>query len=92
MVAGSLRRALGRFAAELREEFGRPAMNRRILHRLAVAEEADLARLGLTPRDVRDAAAPDIADATSFLAARRAARSGVAGQSSLRRGERIQFE
>ena len=80
MVAERWRRAWDRIAAGLREEFGRSAMNRRVLHRLTATGEADLARLGLTPRDVREAAAPDVADATAFLMARRAARDLISLQ------------
>ncbi|WP_449410573.1 hypothetical protein [Methylobacterium komagatae] len=61
-------------ADELREEFGRPAMNRRILYRLSTAPRHELASLGLTPNDVREAAAPGITDAAGFLTAKRALR------------------
>ncbi len=91
MVADRLRKVLVRVAADLREEFGRPAMNRRILHRLAAASEEDLARVGLTPADLQAAAAPGVTDAASFLTARRAARVAGSKQSSMRCGETIQF-
>lgn len=89
MAAAGWGSRMARIAADLREEFGRPAMNRRILHRLATTEEADLTRLGLTAADVREAAGPGVADAASFLTARRAARSGGADQVSRRRRETI---
>lgn len=69
-----LHHVLRRFAEELRESLGRPAMNRRILHRLASTDEADLRRLGLTPWDVREAALREVTDVAAFLNARRALR------------------
>ena len=77
MIADQVRRTVQRVADGLREEFGRPAMNRRILHRLSTAPRHELAHLGLTPGDVRDAAAPGITDAAGFLRARRASRRGA---------------
>ncbi len=74
MVGDRLRRAVQRVADGLREEFGRAAMNRRILHRLSTAPLHELARLGLTPSDVREAATPGVADAAGFLRAKRALR------------------
>ena len=91
MVADHLRRVLGRVAADLREEFGRPAMNRRILYRLASASENDLARLGLTPSDLYAASAPGVTDAASFLSARRVARLEGSRQSSTQCGKPFQF-
>ncbi|MFC6789433.1 hypothetical protein ACFQE0_07245 [Methylobacterium komagatae] len=49
-------------------------MNRRILYRLSTAPIHELASLGLTPSDVREAAAPGVADAVGFLRAKRALR------------------
>ncbi|MCJ2012125.1 DUF1127 domain-containing protein [Methylobacterium sp. J-076] len=69
-----LGRAVSAFAVELRADLGRPAMNRRILHRLAGTGEGELSRLGLTERDLNEAAAPEVADVAGFLAARRDAR------------------
>lgn len=74
MLADRLRRTVQRVANELHEEFGRSAMNRRILHRLSSAPRHELASLGLTPNDVQDAAAPGITDAAGFLRAKRALR------------------
>lgn len=70
-----LRGALLQFTAELRDGLGRPAMNRRILHRLALMDEAELWQLGLTGQDVREAAAREVADVAAFLTARRARRT-----------------
>ena len=92
MAGTGLRGAARRLVELMREELGRPAINRRILHRLATTDEAGLTRLGLTRRDVCDAAGPGIADAASFLTARRIARLGAAEPCSLRRTERIPCE
>lgn len=69
-----LRDALLQFTSELRDGFGRPAMNRRILHRLALMDEAELSQLGLTSQDVREAGTQEFADVAAFLTARRARR------------------
>lgn len=91
MVADRLRREWARVAAALREEFGRPARNRRILHRLDSASPEELRRLGLTRADLREAAAPGVADAAAFLTARGAARRERSRQFSLRCGGTFQF-
>lgn len=84
MAGIGLRGTARRLVARMREEFGRPAINQRILHRLSIMDEAGLTRLSLTRRDVCDAAGPGVADAASFLSARRNARLGAA-EPSLRR-------
>lgn len=79
---GGTGRAAPRFAsgwltealARLRADLSRPAMDRRILHRLAVMSDRELRDIGFVRRDVHDARAPDAGDVATFLVARREAR------------------
>lgn len=82
---GGSKRAPLRFApgwvtealARLRADLSRPAMDRRILHRLNVIIDRELRAIGFVRRDVHDARAPDAGDVAAFLVARREARHAL---------------
>ncbi len=63
--------AIRRMTARIDECLSRPALNRRVLYRLSVLSERELADIGLTRADVVEAAMPENGDATHFLVRRR---------------------
>ena len=62
---------LMRIVARLREDLTRPAINRRVVHRLSVLSDRELKDIGLVRQDVFDASLPENGDATCFLLRRR---------------------
>ncbi|MDP4025301.1 DUF1127 domain-containing protein [Methylobacterium sp. NEAU 140] len=82
----SVRRGLGFIAAalaRLADDLGRPARDRRVLHRLSTLSDRELRDIGLWRQDLSDAVLPENGSVSAFLIDRREARR--AARNAMRR-------